>query len=599
MEGRPCEEVQFVATWKQRNRDKKQIRCDQVFTKTSMSKDFTKQLSNQPNGWAASQVDQNIAYEGSTWGASWETNDPVSCPNGINTKTISAVKGVWGVQCQTAVNTDTEIWSPTSHNREKFENIKDEDEMIRSRNIHFSTMKTEDQEPNFTEDIVQKAMDSCHLQTEKIPQTQDLDLTVALPEDLKLPETFHALPPDTQIHFQLFPYSGGASAQVEPLVKLETTHVPFNLLPSEAGIPYKPFGFDKYGHIKRPMNAFMVWARIHRPALARANPKASNADISVQLGVEWNKMTEEEKKPYYDEAQKLKVQHRETFPGWVYQPRPGKFKKPLPNAGDSYPVVPYKPPTYTFTMPPRTYTTGEEASTLPTSANHSVSTPPSTVIPPERTTYFPQIPLQMIIPEKSQALPQSSSDYVPSSDQSSLGSLETPFTPELHYPNDYNRLPAFGPPPGILACPPVYSGFFGFPPQFAFRQPLFLPGPHFFPSRICPFNTSFARGDFTAQLPDYQRYYENQIHQHEPMFSAFSRDYPCHAYSDERLGSEDSCSCHSMEENSFYIEPDEDLSSVEPMDIGHVTSAEHSAQSEDVNVTDIEDESETKLLRHL
>ncbi|XP_075712212.1 transcription factor SOX-30 isoform X2 [Rhinoderma darwinii] len=519
MEGRPCEEVQFVATWKQRNRDKKQIRCDQVFTKTSMSKDFTKQLSNQPNGWAASQVDQNIAYEGSTWGASWETNDPVSCPNGINTKTISAVKGVWGVQCQTAVNTDTEIWSPTSHNREKFENIKDEDEMIRSRNIHFSTMKTEDQEPNFTEDIVQKAMDSCHLQTEKIPQTQDLDLTVALPEDLKLPETFHALPPDTQIHFQLFPYSGGASAQVEPLVKLETTHVPFNLLPSEAG--------------------------------------------------------------------------------WVYQPRPGKFKKPLPNAGDSYPVVPYKPPTYTFTMPPRTYTTGEEASTLPTSANHSVSTPPSTVIPPERTTYFPQIPLQMIIPEKSQALPQSSSDYVPSSDQSSLGSLETPFTPELHYPNDYNRLPAFGPPPGILACPPVYSGFFGFPPQFAFRQPLFLPGPHFFPSRICPFNTSFARGDFTAQLPDYQRYYENQIHQHEPMFSAFSRDYPCHAYSDERLGSEDSCSCHSMEENSFYIEPDEDLSSVEPMDIGHVTSAEHSAQSEDVNVTDIEDESETKLLRHL
>lgn len=63
------------------------------------------------------------------------------------------------------------------------------------------------------------------------------------------------------------------------------------------------------------MNAFMVWARIHRPALAKANPAANNAEISVQLGLEWNKLTEEQKKPYYDEAQKIKEKHREEFPG--------------------------------------------------------------------------------------------------------------------------------------------------------------------------------------------------------------------------------------------------------------------------------------------
>lgn len=63
------------------------------------------------------------------------------------------------------------------------------------------------------------------------------------------------------------------------------------------------------------MNAFMVWARIHRPALAKANPAANNAEISVQLGLEWNKLTEEQKKPYYDEAQKIKKKHREEFPG--------------------------------------------------------------------------------------------------------------------------------------------------------------------------------------------------------------------------------------------------------------------------------------------
>ena len=81
------------------------------------------------------------------------------------------------------------------------------------------------------------------------------------------------------------------------------------------GIPDTPFSKDRNGHVKRPMNAFMVWARIHRPALAKANPAANNAEISVQLGLEWNKLSEEQKKPYYDEAQKIKEKHREEFPG--------------------------------------------------------------------------------------------------------------------------------------------------------------------------------------------------------------------------------------------------------------------------------------------
>ncbi|KAJ1128590.1 hypothetical protein NDU88_006967 [Pleurodeles waltl] len=79
-------------------------------------------------------------------------------------------------------------------------------------------------------------------------------------------------------------------------------------------MPDTPFSKDRNGHVKRPMNAFMVWARIHRPALAKANPAANNAEISVQLGLEWNKLSEDQKKPYYDEAQKIKDKHREEFP---------------------------------------------------------------------------------------------------------------------------------------------------------------------------------------------------------------------------------------------------------------------------------------------
>ena len=41
---------------------------------------------------------------------------------------------------------------------------------------------------------------------------------------------------------------------------------------------------NRSGRVKRPMNAFMVWARQYRPSLAAKQPDASNAEISVKLG---------------------------------------------------------------------------------------------------------------------------------------------------------------------------------------------------------------------------------------------------------------------------------------------------------------------------
>lgn len=72
---------------------------------------------------------------------------------------------------------------------------------------------------------------------------------------------------------------------------------------------------DKNGHIKRPMNAFMVWSRIHRRALRKACPDTSMTDISILLGCEWSKLTEKQKRPYYEVAHKLKEMHNQQFPG--------------------------------------------------------------------------------------------------------------------------------------------------------------------------------------------------------------------------------------------------------------------------------------------
>ncbi|KAK3582760.1 hypothetical protein CHS0354_015285 [Potamilus streckersoni] len=84
---------------------------------------------------------------------------------------------------------------------------------------------------------------------------------------------------------------------------------------------------NKSGNIKRPMNAFMVWARDYRAKLAASMPNATNSDISIRLGQLWSQMSSEEKKPFYQEADNIKRQHRRDYPDWVYKPSPTRKKE--------------------------------------------------------------------------------------------------------------------------------------------------------------------------------------------------------------------------------------------------------------------------------
>lgn len=67
------------------------------------------------------------------------------------------------------------------------------------------------------------------------------------------------------------------------------------------------------------MNAFMVWAKMQRPMFCRANPKVSMTKVSVLLGLEWKKLPEDQKKPYYDEARRIQAQHRQMHPGKTWR----------------------------------------------------------------------------------------------------------------------------------------------------------------------------------------------------------------------------------------------------------------------------------------
>lgn len=94
------------------------------------------------------------------------------------------------------------------------------------------------------------------------------------------------------------------------------------------------------GHIKRPMNAFMVWSKIERRKIMEQSPDMHNAEISKRLGKRWKMLKDCEKIPFIREAERLRLKHMADYPDYKYRPK----KKPKLDGGSKSAPSPEKCP---------------------------------------------------------------------------------------------------------------------------------------------------------------------------------------------------------------------------------------------------------------
>ena len=79
---------------------------------------------------------------------------------------------------------------------------------------------------------------------------------------------------------------------------------------------YSFLGEDDDNDVKRPMNSFLLWAKIMRRKYATENPNLQNAEISKLLGKIWNSMSTTDKRPFVEKAEKLRVIHMKNYPNY-------------------------------------------------------------------------------------------------------------------------------------------------------------------------------------------------------------------------------------------------------------------------------------------
>ncbi|KAM4636049.1 transcription factor 7-like 2 isoform 11-T11 [Discoglossus pictus] len=133
----------------------------------------------------------------------------------------------------------------------------------------------------------------------------------------------HMVPPHHSLHTTGIPHP----AIVNPTVKQESSQNDMGSLHSSKHQDSKKEEEKKKPHIKKPLNAFMLYMKEMRAKVVAECTLKESAAINQILGRRWHALSREEQAKYYELARKERQLHMQLYPGWSARDNYGKKKK--------------------------------------------------------------------------------------------------------------------------------------------------------------------------------------------------------------------------------------------------------------------------------
>ncbi|XP_076982159.1 transcription factor 7-like 2 isoform X3 [Tamandua tetradactyla] len=133
----------------------------------------------------------------------------------------------------------------------------------------------------------------------------------------------HMVPPHHTLHTTGIPHP----AIVTPTVKQESSQSDVGSLHSSKHQDSKKEEEKKKPHIKKPLNAFMLYMKEMRAKVVAECTLKESAAINQILGRRWHALSREEQAKYYELARKERQLHMQLYPGWSARDNYGKKKK--------------------------------------------------------------------------------------------------------------------------------------------------------------------------------------------------------------------------------------------------------------------------------
>ncbi|CAG5087750.1 Oidioi.mRNA.OKI2018_I69.PAR.g11625.t1.cds [Oikopleura dioica] len=93
---------------------------------------------------------------------------------------------------------------------------------------------------------------------------------------------------------------------------------------------------SKKPHIKKPLNAFMLYMKEQRAKVVSECTLKESAAINQILGRKWHALNKEEQQKYYEMARKEREKHMVMYPGWSARDNYGKRKKNKDQPGNAH-----------------------------------------------------------------------------------------------------------------------------------------------------------------------------------------------------------------------------------------------------------------------